>query len=96
MAKKKSSSNRKKNRKGAAGKKASPDGDHGYEVSAYLRYLVQKKKTKWTPRERRLFPMYEYAESSNMTEVVLFKDDQSLANAINDIESWNKADLLYF
>ncbi|GFH55150.1 hypothetical protein CTEN210_11626 [Chaetoceros tenuissimus] len=91
MVKKKSSSNRKKNRKGVAGKKASPAGDH---VPAYLRYL--RNKPNLTSREIRLRPMYTYAEASNMSEVVLFKDENSLRKAINDIESWTAADLLYY
>ncbi|GFH55177.1 hypothetical protein CTEN210_11653 [Chaetoceros tenuissimus] len=100
MTKKKSSSNRKKNRKGAASKKVSTsiaDGDqhHGYEVSAYLRYL-QNKQPNLTHREQWLLIMYKYAETTDMSEVVLFKDEKSLLKAIKDIESWNEADLLYF
>ncbi|GFH55174.1 predicted protein [Chaetoceros tenuissimus] len=100
MTKKKSSSNRKKNRKGAAGKKASTsiadrrDHHQGHEVSSYLRYL-RNKKPNLTHREEWLFSMYEYAQNSNMSEVLLFKDDESLAKAKKDVESWNEADLLY-
>ena len=97
MAKKKTISNKKKNRKGAAGKKASTaaGGDHGYEVSAYLLYL-HNKQPNLTSREKRLLPMYVYAETSDMSEVVLFKDEKSLMEARKDILSWNEADLLYF
>ena len=98
MAKKKTSrSSRKKNRKGAASKAntaAADGGQHGYEVSAYLRYLQNKPNL--TSREKRLLPMYVYAETSDMSEVVLFKDEKSLMEARKDILSWNEADLLYF
>ncbi|GFH55171.1 predicted protein [Chaetoceros tenuissimus] len=95
MSKKKSRASRKKNRKGAAGKASSAVcGDHKYEVSVYLRHL--QNKVNLTERERKLLRMYEYAEASNMSEVVLFKDEKSLVEAREEIHSWNEADNLYF
>ena len=91
------SNNRNKNRKGAEGEveanAEAADVEHGYEVSAYLRYLRNKQNL--TSREERLLPMYEYAEASNMSEVVLFKDEKSLAEA-NTALSWMTVELLYY